>query len=177
MGRGYTTNITIDGHMQIFENYTYNPIPIYCYNNQSLPADLTPIAKCLPEPYFVWGWSSLLLFITLSLQLAWILGMFGVWLDANINSQLCRKGRKVRGYFRAAADISEAMSENLGDEYCAYSNSEIAQELRKERNGLRYYTSNEKDSDVSHIGISSNRLEGLDLRDDAIYGAYTTSRG
>lgn len=102
--------------------------------------------------------------------------MVGVWLDANINSQLCRKGRKIRGYFRAAADISEAMSENLGEEFCAYSNSEIAQELRKEQNGLRYYTSNVKNGDVSHIGISSTRLEGLTLRDDAVYGAYTTGR-
>ncbi len=103
--------------------------------------------------------------------------MLGVWLDANINSQLCRKGRKVRGYFRAAADISEAMRETLGDEFCAYSNSEIARELKRGQNGLRYYTNYVKHGEVSHIGISSTRLDGLALSDDAVYGAYSTGRG
>lgn len=174
---GFETNITVKGHTYVFTNYTFRPLQTVCYQNQSLPEDLTSIAKCIPEQYFVWGWSSLLLYITLGLQLAWTLGMLGVWLDANINSQLCRKGRKVRGYFRAAADISEAMRETLGDEFCAYSESDIARELEKEHNGLRYYTSYVKDSgDISHIGISSTRRDGLYLRDDVIYGASTTGR-
>ena len=102
--------------------------------------------------------------------------MFGVWLDANLNSQLCRNGRKVRGYFRAAADVSEAMRETLGDEFCAYSDAEIAKELGKERNGLRYYTSYAKDGEVSHIGISATQRNGLLIRDDVTYGAYPTCR-
>ena len=166
----------MEGHTFVFNNFTYRPVQAYCYENHSLPRDLTSIAKCLPEPYFVWGWSSLLLYITLALQLAWTIGMFGVWLDANLNSQLCRSGRKVRGYFRAAADISEAMRETLGDEFCAYSDAQIAKELRKEQNGLRYYTSYAKDEDVFHIGISSTQRNGLRIRDDMTYGTYTTGR-
>ena len=104
--------------------------------------------------------------------------MLGIWLDANLNSQLCRKGRKVRGYFRAATDISEAMRETLGDEFCAYSDSEIAQELRKEGNGLCYYTTYAKEGDVSHIGISSANRDGINLRENVLYGgACTMGRG
>ena len=102
--------------------------------------------------------------------------MFSVWLDANLNSQLCRNGRKVRGYFRAAADVSEAMKETLGEEFCAYSDAEIAKELKKELTGLGYYTSYAKDGDVSHIGISSKQRNSLLIKDDINYGTYTTCR-
>ena len=102
--------------------------------------------------------------------------MFGVWIDANLNSQLCRKGRKVRGYFRAAADLSEAMRETLGDEFCAYRDADIARELRQERNGLRYYSTDVKDGEISHIGIRSIRRDELTLRDGVLYGAHTTRR-
>ena len=102
--------------------------------------------------------------------------MLGVWIDANLNSQLCRRGRKVRGYFRAAADVSEAMRETLGDEFCAYRDSDIARELRKDQTGLRYYTTDAKNGDVSHIGISSIRQDGIALRDGVLYGAQATGR-
>lgn len=77
------------------------------------PADLRSVAYCLPESYYVWGFSSLLLYIICSLQIVWTIGMLVVWLDANINSQLCRNGRKTRSPLRAALDIAEAMREVL----------------------------------------------------------------
>lgn len=147
----------------------------YCYKNQWLPNDLKSMGYCLPESYFVWGFSSLLLYIICSLQIAWTVGMFIVWLDANINSQLCRTGRKTRGSFRPALDIAEAMREVLGDELCAYPNAEIARTLEKMRIGVQYYAADGDGSGVSHIGLSSNRSGQLSLGNDTIYGGSSAS--
>lgn len=102
--------------------------------------------------------------------------MFIVWLDANINSQLCRTGRKTRGSLRAALDIAEAMREVLGEESCAYQNAEIASELEKLRVGVQYYATNADGDGVSHIGLSSTRSGQLSLRNDTIYGGSRASR-
>lgn len=110
--------------------------------------------------------------------------MFLVWLDANIYSELCRKGRKMRGSFRNALDLAEAVREVLGDELCVYSDQEIVRQLGKSRIGLRFYArTNDTDidmgtgtgTDVSHIGLSSTRGEKEEsqrfrLRDDVLYG-------
>lgn len=97
--------------------------------------------------------------------------MFMVWLDANLNSELCRKGRKMRGSFRNALDLAEAIREVLGDELCAYSDSEIARHLIKSGFGLQFCSSTDIDSGISHIGLSS--LKGgqrLRLPDKSLYG-------
>ncbi len=100
--------------------------------------------------------------------------MAAVWLDSNINSELCRKGRKLRGPLRAAVDVSEAVQEVLGDDLCTYSESEIARELKREGNGLRYYVSEPDDDSVAHLGISSSRDSKRDskfhLKTDVFYG-------
>ena len=68
--RNYTTNVTIVGQVYVFKNSYFDAgeafVPFYCYNNQTLP-DLPSLAECLPETYCVWGLSSLLLYIILSL--------------------------------------------------------------------------------------------------------------
>ena len=115
-GCNYTTNFTLDGHFYLFHNYDFRTgyDMSYCYNNKTITAEfLQNSAECLPESYFVWGFSSLLVYIVLCLQMLWTLGMYIVWLDANIYSALCRSGRKIGGHFRAAADLSEAVYEVL----------------------------------------------------------------
>jgi hypothetical protein len=167
----------VDGHLYKFRNpsSTFPIDELYCYRNESLPEDFYLSAECLSKSYFVWGFSSLLLYILLSLQLVWTLGMFLVWLDANIYSELCRKGRKMRGSFRNALDLAEAVREVLGDELCAYSDKGIVRQLGKSRIGLRFYaTTSDTDTGLSHIGLSSRRGETdrqrLRLRDDMLYG-------
>lgn len=121
----------------------------------TLPEDLKTIAQCLPQSHFVWGFSSLLLYVVCSLQIVWIFGMSIVWVDANICSQLCRRGRKTQGYFRAALDIAEAMRNVLGDESCAYTNAEINHELKRFKSGIQYYTTDTTSDGISHIGLGS----------------------
>ena len=143
----------------------------YCFRNEILPWDFDQSTECLSRRYFVWGFCSVLLYIILSLQLVWTLGMFMVWLDANIYSKLCRRGRKMHGSFRNVLDLAEAIKEVLGDDLCAYSNSEIARRLVKSGHGLQFYSTSDADNDISHIGISSfERGENLHLDDKSLYG-------
>ena len=170
--RNYTSNVTIAGRAYKFKNWAFEAgeafTASYCYDNQTLP-DLRSMAECLPETYFVWGISSLLLYIVLCLQIIWIFGMYLVWLDANIYSAICRSGRRMRGDFRAAADLSDAMREVLGNETCAYSNDEMASALDREP-GLRYYATGASDNNVAHIGISSVRLGKVPYNSTVLYG-------
>lgn len=153
-----------------------------CYKNQILSSNVNLPQKCLSYPYFVWGFSSLLLYIIIVLQLVWTLGMLIIWLDANHNSELCRKRRKMHGSFRNALDLAEAVKEVLGNELCAYSDREITRQLNKSKDGLRFYSGSRSIDDtncgISHIGISSRKKENsrLRLHDNTLYGRGEVER-
>ena len=165
----FTVSYVIEGKVYRLHNDRLGIDPAYCYQNQTISGNLADYAECLPTKYFVWGFSSLMVNINLYLLIIWIFGMYLVWMDANIYSALCRSGRKVRGPFRAVADLSEAMGEVLGNEHCAYSDSELAYELKFEP-GLKYYASDPCDGDVSHIGLSSRRLGRVPYNSTKLYG-------
>ena len=102
--------------------------------------------------------------------------MIFIWIHANSTSQLLFKNRKVRGNFRATADLAEAVTEVIGDEFCAYSDNEIARELKRVGNGLRYYTVDNNDKGVSHIALGSHDGLHFGLDNSRIYGAVRRRR-
>lgn len=170
----YTSNITVLGHTYFFNNYMFEAprdyeLQRFCYRNQTIREDLKDIAECMQKDYFVWGFSSLMLYIILGIQLAWTIGMFLVWLHANLRSQLVRTGRRIRGNYRAAADLAEPMQETLGDEFCTYTDGEIARELEQEGLALRYRTTDVKDTGLSHVGLARGGFLILDR--SKLYGA------
>ena len=167
-------------HTYNFTNYRFeygkDYTSRYCYNNHSIDSTaLRNSAQCISEPYFVWGLSSLLVKVVLVLQIVWVLGTYSVWLSANLSSELCRNGRKVRGPFRATEDLSAAIREVLGEETCAYSEEQLAKHLSNQA-GLRYYSEDLRDSGTSHIGLSSVRLRTTKLDRLKIYGTGTGTR-
>lgn len=125
--------MTIVAQVYEFENWGFEPgeafVASYCYDNQT-SFDLESMTECLPETYYVWRLSSLLLYIALCLQISWIFGMYLVWLDANIYSAICRSRRRMRGDFRAAAHLSDVMGEVSGNETCAYSDDKMRSALK-----------------------------------------------
>ena len=142
-----------------------------CYLNETLDPFFDDNAECLASPYYVWGFSSVLLYIILSFQLVWTLRMFMVWLDAQVYSKLCRKRRRMRGSFRNGLDLAEGIRELLKKELCAYSNREIARQLSKSGHGLQFYSTSGTDDEISHIGISSSQGgQRLHLNDGSLYG-------
>lgn len=100
--------------------------------------------------------------------------MYAVWMDANINSELVRYGRKIRGPFRAAADLVEAMNETLGHEYCAYKDKEIAKALEDSGDRVRYYSSLTDDDETLHIGMTSDPSAYVYLSRKRLYGSRGT---
>lgn len=129
----FHTNFTFDNRTFVVHNKTpaYFFRPNYCYKNQTLQADdLDILTKCQPANYFVWGFSSVIVAILLAVQMGWTIGTYLFWLDANLNSTLCRNGRRIRGPFRAASDLVDAMKEVLGGQTCAYADSELAEALK-----------------------------------------------
>ena len=131
--------------------------------------DLTQDMKCQPTDYFVWGVSTTLVICVFASLIVWIIGMYAIWLDANLNSELCRRGRKLRSPFRAAADLAEAMNEVLGDKTCAYSDSQLAKALKRQP-GVRYYSTRPKNGQVGHIGLSSVRRRTVKIDRFKLYG-------
>jgi len=99
---------------------------------------------------------------------AWLLGLWVLWVDCDTNSELCKKGRRL-GLWRAVADISEAMREELGPNICAYSESELAKAL-KNRPPIKYYVKHGTSQEPGHIGLSSKTSERVRLRWNHEYG-------
>ncbi|KAL8748867.1 MAG: hypothetical protein Q9199_008026 [Rusavskia elegans] len=178
--RKYTTNITINGDIHYFNNSSPSIYarPAYCYNDLMLqPDEMVPLSYCFNKDYFVWGFSSIVLYVVLGLQLAWTLGMYCLWLDANLASELVKTGRTIRGPFRAAADLAEAMKETLGDEYCAYTDKEIEKELERSGNMLRYHsTLSDDDDQLLHVGLTSQPGAKVLLSRQKLYGAEDNGR-
>lgn len=96
--------------------------------------------------------------------------MYCVWVDANIASHLVRSGRTVRGPFRAAADLAEALNETLGHEYCAYTDDEIEKELEKSGKRLKYHGSHRDDDGPLHIGMTTGEETSMLLSSKRLYG-------
>ena len=186
------SNITFKNHNYTTTNYsvyiqsdstgTYSTSPtdvttesICTSNGDPLPNSAKDKPQCIPKPYFVWGFSSLLLYIILPLQMIWTLGMFLVWLHAHMTSELLLAQRTVHGPLRAAADLAEAMKEVLGDEFCNYQDGELQRELKSEGGNLRFYTKDGEEDEVGHIGISSKEDRALALKRTKLYGGLLGS--
>ncbi|KAL8725295.1 MAG: hypothetical protein Q9166_007444 [cf. Caloplaca sp. 2 TL-2023] len=176
----YTTNVTIDGQIHVLHNV--NPSgelwsKAYCYHDSILDLwDLREIAYCFNKTYFVWGFSSIVLYVILALQIVWTFGMYCVWLDANLASELIKAGRTIRGPFRAAADLAEALNETLGHEYCAYTDEEIEKELKRSGEMLRYNSTLRDDDGLLHVGLTTKPDARVLLSRKKLYGAEDEAR-
>lgn len=73
------------------------------------------------------------------------------------------------GTYRAIADISDAMREDLGPNLCGYSENELAAAIKKQR-PLKYYVKEGKEGDVGKIGLSSRRSEKVKVMWGREYG-------
>ncbi|KAL8966473.1 MAG: hypothetical protein Q9197_005957 [Variospora fuerteventurae] len=174
----YTTNVTVDGHLYILSDNHIKDIyePSYCYGDRVMgTSQLLQTPYCFTKNYFVWGFSSIVLYVVLGLQILWTIGMYGVWLDANIASDLVRNGRTIRGPFRAAADLVEAMNHTLGTEHCAYSDEEVAKALQASGDRLRY-ESTYGDDELLHVGLTTKSTAKVYLSRKKLYGSNGTAR-
>ncbi|KAH8770455.1 hypothetical protein F5882DRAFT_507465 [Hyaloscypha sp. PMI_1271] len=116
-----------------------------------------------------WGFSYEWLFVAAIINSCWLLGLWILWPDCDTNSELCKKGRRL-GLWRAVADISEAMREELGPNICAYSENELT-EVLKNRPPIKYYVKQGTEQELGHIGLSSKSSGKVRLRWNCEYGS------
>lgn len=125
--------------------------------------------NCVAEQnVYQWGFSGEWVLVVICINSFWIFGLWILWLDTELKSQLVRAGRRM-GTYRAIADISEAMREDLGDNLCAYSDRELASAVKR-RGPVKYYVTEGKGDEPSRIGLSSRRSEKVEVAWGKEYG-------
>lgn len=143
-----------------FENATYDGIYL---SNPSINNEVY-VAK----GSYQWGFSMSVTLYFAILNGLWVIGTYAVWVHMNRKGEMCSKGRRM-GKYRAAVDMAEAMTNELGRDICAYSNDELEDVLEKREGGVMYAVTRSKDA--SHIGLIGEQAhEKLRLEYGELYG-------
>ena len=125
-------------------------------------ADFNNFECSIETNIYHWGFSNGWLVIVLAVNGAWLIGLWIVWVDADHNSEFCRKGRRM-GIYRSIVDISEAIREDLRPNLCAYSEKELTAAIKRQP-PLKYYVSEKEDDGLkAHIGLSSRKSAKVQL--------------
>ncbi len=122
---------------------------------------------CKPSTTYMWGYASGWFLIIMALIPVWFFGTYCLWLDAQHNSELTRKGRNM-GPWRAVADLAEAMTVELGPHTNGYSHEELAKVL-KNRQAIKYDALADAEG-LNHILLAPRRSPKLKLSFEATYG-------
>jgi hypothetical protein len=104
-----------------------------CYRDALLTSDFQEPKNliCISEEGYVWGFSSVITLIGIILEVCWIVGCFGMWIDVHINSNLFRMNRRGSGVVRNILDLGGAIRTDLGCDTGAYRNGALLKELEK----------------------------------------------
>ncbi|KAG9231560.1 hypothetical protein BJ875DRAFT_498223 [Amylocarpus encephaloides] len=132
----------------------------------SLPDNLA----CAPSPSnrYQWGFGFIWILITWCTFSLWLLGTYSLWMDAQHNSDICRKGRTMNLY-RATLDLSGAMKEALGEDTTAYSGKELKKALEK-KPSIMYQSEINEETGTGHLkltAVSNGKMKNLDW--DVVY--------
>ena len=96
------------------------------------------------DPVYKWGFSFVLLFLSLLLTMIWAVGMYWLWMDAYLHSRF-DADHKDLGMERAILDLSTALREDIGQgDRDQLSNTELQRkmdEMKQSRNIRAYFTS------------------------------------
>jgi hypothetical protein len=111
---------------------------LYALDNNTYDLDyIQANGSCEPRPTYRWGFSFLLLFVTVLLTTIWTIGMYIMWLDAYLYSRFDRAHRDM-GTHRAALDFAAAMRKDIGEDTTEdLSNSELKKRVKRGLNGWR----------------------------------------
>lgn len=115
------------------ESYTRtNPLCL-CYRDFLLTSDFRQDDNliCISEEGYVWGFSSMITVVSIIIEVCWIMGCLGMWLDVHINSILFRMNRPSSGMVRNILDVGGAIQRDLGYDTGTYKHQELTKELKK----------------------------------------------
>ena len=128
--------------------YRDKPISYDWYSNDNM--------SCVSRKGYAWGFSSFLVLVALIIEGVWAIGCWGLWLDANVNSVLLKRRRRVAGVVRSALDLAESVNRDLGTGTCAYPEKELSKAL--DRCDDIGYSIDDR-SEIAHIGLVPESLK------------------
>ena len=127
--------------------YTQNPGSYNCVAEQNV---------------YQWGFSGEWVLLVICINGFWVFGLWILWVDTELKSQLTIAGRRM-GIYRAIADVSEAMHEDLGSNLCGYSDKELERAVKKQ-GPVKYYVQKAKgDGGLGKIGLSSRKSDKVQI--------------
>ena len=132
-----------------------------CAGDLTAPADCIgtsfasdpDLVRCISDQGFTWGFSLFLLVVSLVLHLAWTVGLYAIWADANRRSVFLKHKRRANGVFRSAVDLGGVMTEDLGENLGAYPNHEMEGALEV-RGDIEWRVEGKETSAIPRISIS-----------------------
>jgi hypothetical protein len=89
-----------------------------------------------------------------------MLGTYSVWMDAQHNSELRRKGRTMNPY-RAVKDMADAMTEELGPNMAPYSGQELEKAVKESKKCIMYAAEVNQQSGLGKIRLSTAKNEPM----------------
>ena len=125
--------------------------------------------NCVAEQnVYQWGFAGEWVLLVICINGFWVFGLWILWLDTELKSQLTIAGRRM-GIYRAIADVSEAMREDLGSNLCAYSDRELARAVKKQ-GPVKYYVQEAKGDGLGRIGLSSRKSDKVSITWGSVFG-------
>ena len=116
----------------------------YCYNSACYTDyQIEEMGVCLPEsdnPKYQWGFSVQLSLLIICFQFVWAIGMYTVWLDAQRNSNLVKKGFTLT-QMRSAITIALAAHDKTAmslDDLKAMDPDELEKHLHQDEAAVNY---------------------------------------
>jgi len=139
-----------------------------CWNGTILVTAELP-TSCIQLHGYVYGLSSNISVLFVILEVVWIIGMFGIWWDANAHSELNRRGWRRNGMLRSIVDLMEPVNTDIGPQACSYSDAELMKAVEGKKIGY-YVERADAKSNKSHLGLSSTRRTQVKLEQSVTYG-------
>lgn len=143
-----------------------------CYRGALLTSDFRGDDNliCISEEGYVWGFSSVITLIGLILEVCWVVGCFGMWLDVHINSGLFRMNRRGSGVVRNILDVGGAIRHDLGGDTGAYGDGALLKELEKlPPVGYEVVDGEGRHSRISIVSMPGARRRGAGLKAGRLY--------
>lgn len=145
-----------------------------CYQGAPLTSDFRTddALTCISEDGYVWGFAGVITLIGIILEMCWIMGCFGMWLDVHLNSSLFRMNRRTSGTVRNILDLAGAVQRDLGGDTGSYSDGELRKALKKWAPvGYEIQTGDDKIDRISVVSVAgpSRRRSGLKLVPHKLY--------
>ncbi|KAJ2987292.1 hypothetical protein NUW58_g4588 [Xylaria curta] len=98
-----------------------------CYLGTPLSEDwaIEPHWSCLGIQGNIWGFSSLILLVSLILEVIWLIGNSVLGWRMTVHSNLLKHNRRNTGLVRHILDLAETINRDLGPNTCGYTDEEL----------------------------------------------------